>query len=75
MNNPEMPDLWSEDSVWGILGREMHEAKTKHPDFTPSLWGAVSLIAEELGELAQAINDRLENLNPSSVSPTWQDRA
>ncbi len=42
-------DFWSKDSVFGIVCREMHEAKTKHPRFTPSLPGAVSLIAEELG--------------------------
>ena len=74
---PDLPefDLWSEDSVFRILCREMHEAKTKHPDFTPSLSGAVSIITEELGELAQVVNDRLENLNPSCGSPTWRDRA
>ena len=76
-DTPDLPevDLWSEDSVFRILCREMHEAKAKHPDFTPSLSGAVSIITEELGELAQVVNDRLENLNPSCGSPTWRDRA
>ena len=74
---PDLPvfDLWTGDSVFLMLCREMHEAKAKHPGFTPSLSGAVSIITEELGELAQVVNDRLENLNPSCGSPTWRDRA
>lgn len=70
-----MFDIWSEDSVFGVLGHEMHEAKLKHPDFTPSLSGAVSIITEELGELAQVINDKLADLNDSCASPTWREQA
>ena len=75
LDNFPMFDIWSEDGVFGILCREMHEAKLKHPDFTPSLSGAVSIITEELGELAQVINDKLADLNGSCASPTWREQA
>lgn len=42
-----------------ILLREYDAAIEKHPDF-PSGMAAVSVIAEELGELAKELNDAAE---------------
>lgn len=68
---PDLPvfDLWAGDSVFQMLCREMHKAKTKHPDFADTGAEAVALIAEELGELAQVVNDQLEEPD------MWRDRA
>jgi len=43
--------------VLKVLRREYEAAKEKHPIFAGSLYQAVSIVAEEAGELAQAVND------------------
>lgn len=40
-----------------IVALELGRAKAKHPDFTKFTHSRLCLIAEELGELAAAIND------------------
>ncbi len=49
-----------------IILLELQAAMTKHPKFCGSAYQAVSLIAEELGELAQAVN---------GDDPDWEDKA
>lgn len=43
--------------VLKLLRREYEAAKEQHPLFAGSLYQAVSIVAEEVGELAQAVND------------------
>jgi NTP pyrophosphatase (non-canonical NTP hydrolase) len=43
--------------VSSIVGKEYFKAKDKHPMFPDNPAEALSIITEELGELAQAIND------------------
>jgi NTP pyrophosphatase (non-canonical NTP hydrolase) len=44
--------------VSSIVGKEYFKAKDKHPVFPDNSAEALCIIAEELGELAQAINDK-----------------
>lgn len=39
--------------VWDAIKKAIH----KHPDFASNPYQAISIITEELGELAQAVND------------------
>lgn len=41
-----------------IMGENLDKAKAKHPKFPENPAEALSIITEELGELAQAINDK-----------------
>lgn len=43
--------------VLKLLRREYEAAKERHPLFAGSLYQAVSIVTEEAGELAQAVND------------------
>jgi hypothetical protein len=43
-----------------IIQAEYNKAKNKHPEFPANPAEALCIIAEELGELAQAINDKEE---------------
>ena len=43
--------------VSSIVGKEYFKAKEKHPEYPSNSAEALCIIAEELGELAQAIND------------------
>jgi NTP pyrophosphatase (non-canonical NTP hydrolase) len=43
--------------VSSIVGKEYFKAKDKHPVFPDNPAEALGIITEELGELAQAIND------------------
>lgn len=43
--------------VLKLLRREYEAAMEKHPLFAVSLYQAVSIVTEEAGELAQAVND------------------
>lgn len=44
-----------------IVRLEYDNAVTKHPEF-PNGQGAISIIAEELGELAKEVNDNLPEM-------------
>jgi transcriptional regulator NrdR family protein len=46
-----------ESAALEIVARELGRAKTKHPEFPQWNSDRLSIIAEELGELAAAIND------------------
>ena len=50
-------DLDLVPEVLKVLRREYAAAREKHPIFAGSLYQAVSIVAEEAGELAQAVND------------------
>ena len=50
-------DLDITPEVLKLLRREYEGAMEKHPIFAGSLYQAVSIMAEEAGELAQAVND------------------
>lgn len=39
------------------IRRAVNRAKTKHPMFAENIYQAISLASEELGEMAQAVND------------------
>lgn len=39
------------------ITRACNRAKTKHPMFAENIYQAISLASEELGEMAQAVND------------------
>lgn len=56
------------DAIFLVLD-ELTKARRKHPDFAISHFHAISLIAEELGELAQEINGEYE------CCPGWRERA
>ena len=53
-------DLDIVPEVLKVLRREYEAAKEKHPLFAGSLYQAVSIVTEEAGELAQAVNDGRE---------------
>ena len=53
----ESLDIDLTPEVLKVLRREYESAKEKHPIFAGSLYQAVSIVAEELGEFAQAVND------------------
>ena len=46
----------NEQTISKILA-ELEKAETKHPIFAHNLTQGISLITEELGEAAQAVND------------------
>ena len=50
-------DLDLVPEVLKVLRREYAAAREKHPIFAGSLYQAVSIVAEEAGELAQSVND------------------
>ena len=53
----ESLDIDLTPEVLKVLRREYESAKEKHPIFAGSLYQAVSIVAEELGAFAQAVND------------------
>lgn len=55
-------------SVLPVLRREYELAVAKHPEFAWNHMRAVSIITEELGELAKELNDYY-------ISPGAEDRA
>lgn len=50
----------SANATENIIQAEYNKAKNKHPYFPENPAEALCIIAEELGELAQAINDKEE---------------
>jgi NTP pyrophosphatase (non-canonical NTP hydrolase) len=52
----ELERLGMSDFFSCVRGAISH-AVTKHPDFAKTPYQAISIITEELGELAQAVND------------------
>jgi len=44
-------------STLKLIEKHLAKARKKHPVFSHSRWQTVSIATEELGELAQAIND------------------
>lgn len=63
------------DTVWKFIVEEYDKAISKHPSFAVSVAHAVGLIAEELGEFAQVVNDELQNNRTGLTSPSWHTRA
>ena len=63
------------DMVRKIIVEEYRRAVTKHPKFAFSPAHAVGLITEELGELAQEINDAISNVQEGRCDPLWRDKA
>ena len=55
-NRPKKSISDTEKTVWEIVAIELGKAKGKHPEFPYSADG-LSIITEELGELAATIND------------------
>jgi len=51
-----------------IVLREYESALEKHPEFAMTVFQAVSLIAEELGELAQVFNDVSDDREEKAVT-------
>lgn len=62
-------------AVLPILRREYNAAVGKHPTFAMSLPEGVSLIAEELGELAREINDELANNRKGLTGLKFKEKA
>ncbi len=52
----------TEKTAIEIVALELGKAKGRHPEFPANQADGLCLIAEELGELAEAINDK-ENIN------------
>ena len=56
MNCSEWEKLIHSDFMWKVWDN-IGSAIQKHPDFAKTPYQAISIITEELGELAQAVND------------------
>jgi NTP pyrophosphatase (non-canonical NTP hydrolase) len=41
----------------GVIKAEYYKATDKHPEFAKTMSGAISILGEEFGEAAQAVND------------------
>ena len=52
-----LENMSSEVAAVSFVGEEYAKAKAKHPVFPANPAEGLSIIAEELGELAEAIND------------------
>jgi NTP pyrophosphatase (non-canonical NTP hydrolase) len=56
-----LENMSSEVAAVSFVGKEYAKAKAKHPEFPENLAEAHCIISEELGELAEAINDKQDN--------------
>ena len=63
------------DMVRKIIVEEYRRAVSKHPKFAFSPAHAVGLITEELGELAQEINNAILDVRDGKRDPLWRDKA
>ena len=60
------------DTILQILADEHAAAVKKHPEFAKNYKDAICLIAEELGELSQEINDETDRLDQGITKSTWR---
>ena len=52
-----LENMSSEVAAASFVGKEYAKAKSKHPEFPDNPAEALCIITEEVGELAEAIND------------------
>lgn len=45
------------DKTLKLIEKHLAKARTKHPEFAETNYQIISIAAEELGEMAQAVND------------------
>lgn len=53
-----MHEVLTEDQVCHMLHTALETARAKHPSFAGSSTAIVCLLAEEVGEVARAVNDQ-----------------
>lgn len=61
--------------ILSILWQEYDNAIRKHREFVETPAAAVSIIAEELGELSKEVNDEAENNRLGLTKPSFKNHA
>lgn len=64
MSEPLLTLPLKRQTYW-LLKKELEHARTKHPIFTENAFQGLSIVTEEVGELAQALND--DNLEKAKI--------